>query len=252
MYRGFNLDLDMDFQDYKNYGNLLYSSNSRNIQNSLNKYISIDGSLRASRMMNDWFPSIKTDVFISHSHEDKDIAINLSGWLWKKFKLKSFVDSCVWGHADSLIKIIDKKYCKIEGNTFEYTCRNFSTSHVHNMLCSALTMMIDKTECLFFLNTPNSITTKDTLESTYSPWLYYETTISQIIRKKKRSEHRVLNEQKMTKIGSYNKGFKIEYNLSLDHLIQIDKVNLDLWEKVFKTKIKQYPLDTLYNLNPIK
>lgn len=48
----------------------------------------------------------------------------------------------------------------------------------------ALTQMIDNTECLFFQNTPNSITPNATINHTESPWIYFEIAMSRLIRKK--------------------------------------------------------------------
>lgn len=43
-----------------------------------------------------WFPQIKADVFISHSHSDEKLAIIFAGWLYNAFGLTAFIDSCVW------------------------------------------------------------------------------------------------------------------------------------------------------------
>ena len=110
----------------------------------------------ATSLQNGWFPEIETDVFISHSRLDVDEANNLSAWLHQTFGLTSFIDSDVWGHADNLLKQIDDRYCFDEfRSVYNYNLRNFSTAHVHAMLSNALIQMIDRTECLFFLHTPN-------------------------------------------------------------------------------------------------
>jgi hypothetical protein len=51
------------------------------------------------------------------------------------------------------------------------------------MLASALTLMMDKTECVFFLNTPESIKTEDVIKKTASPWIYHEITMLHLIQK---------------------------------------------------------------------
>jgi hypothetical protein len=58
------------------------------------------------------------------------------------------------------------------------------------MLSTALSMMIDKAECLFFLNTPNSIQATEAIDRTKSPWIYHEISISSLIRKRRLSEYR--------------------------------------------------------------
>ncbi|HTF28713.1 MAG TPA: hypothetical protein VK625_07705, partial [Flavitalea sp.] len=96
--------------------------------------------------------------FISHSHSDKEKAIALSGYLFHEFDLRSFVDSCVWGYANDLLKLINDKYCKsLDGKLYDYNKTVFSSSHVHMMLSSAISSMMDRTECLFFYNSPKSI-----------------------------------------------------------------------------------------------
>ena len=33
-------------------------------------------------MQNDWFSQVSADIFISHSHNDKDVANTFAGWLY--------------------------------------------------------------------------------------------------------------------------------------------------------------------------
>lgn len=62
-------------------------------------------------------------------------------------------------------------------------CEEFSynLSCVHMMLSSALSTMIDKCECVFFLNTPSSLNLN---KKTESPWIYYELNIADVVQKK--------------------------------------------------------------------
>ena len=46
------------------------------------------------------FKEIEADVFISHSHIDKNLAIAISEWLYKEMGLTAFVDSCVWDYVE--------------------------------------------------------------------------------------------------------------------------------------------------------
>lgn len=86
--------------------------------------------------------------------------------LYDEFKLTAFVDSCVWGYCDDLLKQIDNEYCKKkDGKTYDYELRNYTTSHVHMMLSTALIEMIDNTECIMFYNTPSSVTLVEDLET---------------------------------------------------------------------------------------
>lgn len=94
----------------------------------------------------------------------------------------------MWGFSDDLLRKIDDKYCinnNSDSKSYSYEKRNYSTSHVHMMLSIAINKMINKTECLFFLNTPGSVSIEDTVQkTTFSPWIYSELFTSEVIRKK--------------------------------------------------------------------
>lgn len=130
-----------------------------------------------------WFPQVRADIFLSHSHRDDDDILMLAGWLHETFGLNCFVDSSIWGYAATLLRQIDNEYCYQEkNNTYSYERRNESTSHVHMMLTTALQMMIHKTECLIFVNTPASIAAQQVVTAqTYSPWIYSELTTAGIV-----------------------------------------------------------------------
>lgn len=64
-----------------------------------------------------------------------------------------------------MLRQIDDKYCRNKtGDTYNYDRRNYSTSHVHMMLSTALTEMMNISECIMFFNTPNSVSVVDDLE----------------------------------------------------------------------------------------
>jgi hypothetical protein len=191
MYRGFNIE-ELDWSKDDNYfkqlsqlGEDIFQNYSINAKSTLENFIgSGSGVLNGSKIQDFWFPQMSADIFISHSHNDIDMAKALSGWLSDRFGLRAFVDACVWQHSNTLLKQIDNKYCLLDsGDLYDYHKRNHSTSHVHIMLSTALAMMIDKTECLFFLNTPKSIQSYRDADKTESPWIYSELAISQVIKK---------------------------------------------------------------------
>ena len=236
MYRGFNLLLEDNcfekryFEAFKEVGSKSFSSQKTSIVKTIKSFVRNDGSLDGSMMQANWFPQIEADIFISHSHKDEDLALALAGWLKVSFGLTAFIDSCVWGYANKLLKMIDNEYCyQKETNTYNYQKRNYSTSHVHMMLSVALTQMIDNTECLFFLNTPNSITPDDTIiKQTESPWIYSEIAATRLIRKRPREEHRL---KRM--VESFSKGgsptLRIRQDIPVDHLTDIDNCVLSNW-----------------------
>ena len=226
-------------------------------------------------MKANWFNIGNADICISHSHQDISKVKAFAGWLYDEFELKAFIDSCVWGYCDDLLKQIDDKHCKKnDGKTYDYDRRNYSTSHVHMMLSTALSEMIDNTECIMFYNTPNSISLVDDINTikeekkkvTLSPWIYHELAMTSLIRQrnpnriihllKNAIEHRAFSEQ-----NSIN----IEYNVEkyLTTMISISAVDLNSWKKQYSTLTHRidgdfvqnisgygdiYPLDVLYNL----
>ena len=253
MFAGFNLKIDsfslFDKDEYYELGKSINDGNKKSIEENLHKFI-VEGVIEGTALQDEWFPQVKADIFISHSHRDLRLTYCLVGWLFKHFKLKAFVDSNVWGFADDLLKIIDDKYCVNSGNenkSYSYAKRNYSTSHVHMMLCVALNKMIDRTECLFFLNTPESVSIKDTVQNTtFSPWIYSELFTSEMIRKQELSRYRKGYLEKKAMFEATE--LIIRYNISTDHLIGLDTKDLMAWRLERLTTNNAEPLDQLYYL----
>ena len=160
------------------HGRAIYKKHEEEVHNCLAQYITEDGVINGTALKEHWFSISKKDVFISHSHDDINKVIAFAGWLHDAFGLEAFIDSCSWGYCDDLLNRIDKRYCyKPKTNTYDYDLRNYTTSHVHMMLSTALTEMIYNTECIIFFNTPQSINMaseldkieKDSKQSTISP-----------------------------------------------------------------------------------
>lgn len=262
MYRGFKLDIELsDFESlsknssslrnyiysntnydrYHRIGKSMLDDFKQEVGTELVQYIIGDsGVIDGTKLQEDWFPTVNCDIFISHSHKDEDLAIALAGWLYETFGLESFIDSCIWGYADDLLEIIDDEHCRNSTKSYSYKRRNFSTSHVHMMLNMALMQMIDKTECLFFLNTPNSIDLSDIETRTLSPWIYSEIGISQMIEKK-RTRTKYFSD-------NLNESLRISYKLDLSHLANIDHTDLLLWKQ--KNVKEEKALDMLYGMIP--
>lgn len=255
MYRGFNLELNWTDADYHKIGQDLFSDQKPIVQKTLKDFIFSDNSIDGTSIQETWFPKIEADVFLSHAHVNEDTAIALAGWLYKELKLTTFIDSCVWGYSAELLRLIDNKYCFQPANsTYNYHRRNFSTSHVHMMLSSALSMMIDKTECIFFLNTPDSVKPIDGIQKTESPWIYSEIVTTQLVRARIPKRFENLNEEfsgfdGSDDISKATKTFSIKHTLDLGHLTKINLDSLNRWVKSFSNG---HALDTLYSLNPHK
>lgn len=85
--------------------------------------------------------------------------------------------------------------------------------------------MIDNTECLFFVNTPNSISFDALVHSTTSsPWIYSEIAMSRLIRKQVPERIKRLNESQDT----FSKKL-IRYRLPMDHLPIVNEEDMHKW-----------------------
>lgn len=267
MYRGFNLKLNVDDggfvsqnveEEFYKRGFRLYEDNRKKIETELDSYL-INNSkvLDGSAMQSDWFPLVEADIFLSHSRKDEKRAISLAGMLDYVFNISVFIDSCIWGYSDELLKKIDNKYClSEEGLLYDYEKRNASTSHVHMMLATSLSKMIDRAECLFFLNTPNALSTNNIVNKTRSPWIYHELATSKIIktsRPLRRQINYFSNEKYLEKALSESQdSLLIDHLIDLKHLQDLDKA--DLWKWIGSNRSAKasgkHPLDVLYDLFP--
>lgn len=252
MYRGYSLDSkDLNiFNEYYREGFKAYDDQKHKFKLTLDNYLGPQGTISASKLIEDWFPSVEADVFLSHSHKDEKLAIGLACWMNQQFGLNVFIDSCIWGHAESLLRAIDDKYCyESESGVYSYEKRNYSTAHVYTMLSTALYEMIDKAEALFFLHTPNSVTARDVVNScssTNSSWVYAEISATKTIRRRTPQEHRGNIKTALAKSEVMNEHLELNYNLELNHLTNLDLVDLAKWGE--KASDYDYPLDYLYRL----
>lgn len=252
MYRGFNLSLQnsscLNIEEknkekyFDDYTEIDYYTDL--VMDRFLGFLDSSITISAVELEEEWFPEIRADIFICHSHKDKNLAISLSNWLQENFGLSAFVDSSVWGCSDELLKSIDDCYCRTSDGYYDYLTRNSSTSHVHMLLATALYKMINKTECLMFLNTPNSITPDNIISQTaetLSPWIFYETLAAKHINKVKPSR---LEERCICK-----RGIPISYNMNITDLYRINRDTLNRWKSNYNNNLN--PLDVLYELCPV-
>lgn len=249
---------------YRARGREIYQEDEKQFEDTIEKYYLENNQnlLDGNKIMEEWFPLVESEIFISHSHSDIEQIYELVGFLSIEFGIKAFIDSAVWGYADKLLKMIDDKHCKNEGsNTYNYNKRNVTTSNVYLMLLNSLQNMIDNTECLFFVQTPNSIKkiNEQFDDSTYSPWIFSELNIVDKIRIKKpvrRYKFRVsMNFEKRAEtdqvlLEKSQVVYKIDEQLSkLENLSFEDLIN---WKKIKSKPIdSQRNLDNLYFLKGI-
>ena len=252
MHRGFNLTLDTTTETFKNYQEIGKQFMAATWPKVKPTYDLLDADvINADDVMADWFKQVDANVFISHSHDDKDVALGLAGFLKHHLGLRPFIDSLIWEDSNTLLRAIDEKYCKADDKIhFDYDKRNYSTSHVRMMLASSLTEAIDRSECILFLNTPASIKVSDAekkaAQKTASPWIYHELNTSRLIRPRPIARPAVSLKAHRT---ATMESASFEYSAPVAHLTPLDNDDLLEWAKiVLETKLN--PLGALYALHP--
>lgn len=250
MFRGYNFSVsESHFERYQAHGQRIHATNKTKVQSVLKSFEDANGNLIASKITASWFPGIRSDVFISHSHKDSDLAIGFSGFLSHHFKIESFIDSCVWGYSEDLLKLLDDEYCLREGGKlYDYKKRNRSTSHVHMMLSIAIAQMMNNCECIIFLNTPASISSENYIndDSTESPWIYSEIAMTSLIQKRSLADHRLTEGME-----ALAKKMTILYDVDLSHLTDLDKNDIDRWQKNARGLSGAEALNCLYGLKKV-
>ena len=256
MYRGFSLKADSLFcsnilENLKlldDVSNLVTNRFCSNINESLMKEILIKNivtnqSIDAEKVKGDWFPVIESDIFISHSHRDLKIVGKLTEILSDHLKLKVFVDSYVWKYSDDLVKQIERQ-C----HEFGREVHDKIVAHVNIMLSSAITKMLNETECVIFLNTNNSLIPGEGSfsQQTDSPWIYHELFITGLLPIKfpvRKMDQKVVNEADQ---------FQILHTVPLEHMTNLNEEEFKTWITLAKCCHSEKALDVLYNLKPAK
>lgn len=269
MYRGFELSLnETDFLLNNGEYSQLLSETKGAIVKKLDEIMLSDGKIDADKIIEEWFPKGEYHVFISHSHKDAKLAENLANWLYKKFKITSFLDSHIWGYANNLLKDLNEKYARKDEESYIYEPAISNAAHVYLMLSTALTEVIDKSECLFFINTKNTLEDIEIKESqiesrTASPWIMHELKTSSMIRRRLSSERKVLVSEDYSS-ELLGKSVSFYFSVPTEHLTKIDESTLINWLNHnfsdiahscyrIKKEYKEYKaLDGLYHLCEIK
>lgn len=264
MYAGFELtSLDFeDFEDFYEIGRKSFDKYNGKVKKTLEEFTNANGSLNGDKMQSAWFPNINADIFLSHSHDDEDLVIAFAGWLKHTFDVNVFIDSCIWGYSKDLQELIDKEHKVIwRDNNYkkwiDYNKVQYSASHVHMMLNTALMQTIDACECVIFLNTPHSVKPEEVIDKVVSPWIYSELAMTKLVRKKELKEYRI--QQLLESDRSFSDKLNIEYNLDTDHLIKISIDDLIKWQADYqsipdylKREFNNNALDYLYKLKEVK
>ena len=256
MYQAFELKAKFtngkkDFPHYYDLGKSQFDQDQKFINSKLEEFLLPNGNFDASSMKDTWFPQIKADIFLSHAHIDEEFALIIAGYLNKEFDLKVFIDSCVWGDSNKLLQTIDDAICKNDdGKTYNYQKRNYTTTHIHIMLASALHEMIYNTEAVFFLNTNKSakVNTKDLVKKTESGWIYSEIKMCNLVQRRLPCEHearKIKSELKLDAKGGLVETLKsFEWTINTSDFYQIDWEKIKIWKHNLINGT--HPLDILY------
>ncbi|WP_187929943.1 toll/interleukin-1 receptor domain-containing protein [Helicobacter pylori] len=126
---------------------------------------------------NPFKPQLKTvQVFLSHSHADKNKALGVKDYLESKTKRKVFIDSLFWDYKDDVLNKL-AKYDDISKIEDAFTL----------ILRESLQDMIEKCPYFVFLQSKNSVSNQGLsrnqvlLKITYSAWIYEELKIAHSI-----------------------------------------------------------------------
>jgi len=258
MFRAFSLDVreGNPFASWHQRGKAFIEGQWPKSERAFDSYVE-EAVIDGDGIKDHWFSKLNADVFISHSHSDEAMAVGLAGYL-ADLGLRPFVDSLVWHDSVTLLNSIDRRFCRSDDDPtmFDYNKRNYSTSHVHMMLASALAESIDQCECVLFLNTPRSIQVRDSKAPneavTASPWIYHELITTQLIRRRRHDDRvtkgfgiedaRVLDEAVRTT------PMRVEYRAPMDHLA---KLTLQSLENLRLESLERFEaLDELYRKHP--
>lgn len=239
-------------------GNSIFKKYKSSIEEKLDNCIDyntgiIDGELLEKEL----FREIEADIFLSHSHLDRQLAISFAGFLKEVFKLNVFIDSCVWDYAENILKEINERYNVIRKDkeknriTYSYSDANYAASEIYLMLNSAISNMIDKTECFMFLETENScfcVNKKNQEVKTYSPWIYSENKIANTIRITAPEGLPQLPKKRISE--SYGPKLKISHPLNFEEFYELNSSDISQWQRKHSLS-NELALDDLYEMKGI-
>ncbi|UOR67916.1 toll/interleukin-1 receptor domain-containing protein [Helicobacter pylori] len=118
-------------------------------------------------------PQLKdAQVFLSHSHADKNKALEVKNYLESKTNHRVFIDSLFWDYKNNVLKEIKKHHIDVSKIEDAFTL----------ILRESLQNMIEKCPYFVFLESKNSVSNQGPLCITYSAWIYEELKIAHSIR----------------------------------------------------------------------
>ncbi|WP_154498358.1 toll/interleukin-1 receptor domain-containing protein [Helicobacter pylori] len=119
-------------------------------------------------------PQLKdAQVFLSHSHADKNKALKVKNYLESETNHRVFIDSLFWDYKNNVLKEIKKHHIDVSKIEDTFTL----------ILRESLQDMIEKCPYFVFLQSNNSVSCNQDLSCiTYSAWIYEELKIAHSIR----------------------------------------------------------------------
>ncbi|GAA8911038.1 toll/interleukin-1 receptor domain-containing protein [Helicobacter pylori] len=116
-------------------------------------------------------PQLKTvQVFLSHSHADRNKALEVKNYLENQTKRKVFIDSLFWDYKDDALNKL-AKYDDISRIKDAFTL----------ILRESLQDVIEKCPYFVFLKSSNSVSNQGLSRITHSAWIYEELKIAHSI-----------------------------------------------------------------------
>ncbi len=121
-------------------------------------------------------PQLKdAQVFLSHSHADRNKALEVKNYLESETDHRVFIDSLFWDYKNNILKILK-----------EMKKHHINVSKIEDaftlILRESLQDMIEKCPYFVFLQSNNSVSNQGLSCITYSAWIYEELKIAHSIR----------------------------------------------------------------------
>ncbi len=115
-------------------------------------------------------PQLKnTQVFLSHSHADKNKALEVKNYLEEDLDAECvFIDSLFWDYKNNVLKEMKKHHIDVSKIEDTFTL----------ILRESLQDMIEKCPYFVFLQSNNSVFNQGLSRTTYSAWIYEELRIA--------------------------------------------------------------------------
>ncbi|GAA7456707.1 TIR domain protein [Helicobacter pylori] len=144
------------------------------IQKSLknNEYTLLNRNEIKEAFFSPFKPQLKTvQVFLSHSHADRNKALEVKNYLENQTKRKVFIDSLFWDYKDDVLN-------ELADELAEYNDISRIEDTFTLILRESLQDMIEKCPYFVFLQSKNSVPNQGLSRITHSAWIYEELKIA--------------------------------------------------------------------------